>query len=269
MKSFGHIRISSTSNPRIRGFLHARERKEHGSFFIEGKNLVEAALESGASLREVCFEEGFTSRSGGQRLLERLYSKRIPLFEVTDRLMKKLSDTGTPQGVAAVVSYTEPTLEELTLGRLPLIAVLDRLQDPGNVGVLIRTADACGADAVILLPGTCDAFMPKVLRSTAGSIFHLPVIRAETEEFLSWASKKKITLVGTAAEASSTVFDAALDKPAAMVFGNESQGLSPGIREAANFLVRIPIFGKAESLNVSAAAAVCLYEAARQRTTKS
>ncbi len=157
------------------------------------------------------------------------------------------------------------SLEDLRPVAPALIVVIDGVQDPGNLGAIIRTSDAAAADAVILLPGTCDAFMQKTIRSTAGSIFNIPVIHADLQALLQWLRLNEIKLAVTSLDSARTVFEERLEGPLALVFGNEAHGVSKEIRSAADLLLKIPIYGHAESLNVASAAAVCLYEAVRQR----
>lgn len=258
--------ITSPSNPRIREVLKLKKKGRHaGRFLIEGPHLVETALRAGASISEAFVSKSLASDAQGRSMVRTL-SRTIPmLFEVADEIMKRLADTETPQGVVAVAVMALPLLEDLTTGDNPLIVVADGVQDPGNLGTIIRTSDAAGARAVILLPGTCDAFSPKVVRATAGSIFHIPVTEAEKDSLLAWLRKNKIAMACTAADGELSLFDADLSGPLALVFGNEAHGVSPQIRKSADLSVRIPIVGKAESLNVASSVAVCLYEAVRQR----
>ncbi|MDO9288788.1 MAG: RNA methyltransferase, partial [Thermodesulfovibrionales bacterium] len=151
---------------------------------------------------------------------------------------------------------------------IPLIVIVEGVQEPGNLGTIIRTADAAGADAVIILEGTCDAFSQKTIRATAGSIFNIPIVYAETDKLLEWLKAKKISLAATSLDAKKSIFNTDLKKPLAFVFGNEAHGVSAEIKKNADVILKIPIFGKAESLNVSASAAICLYEAVRQRSIK-
>jgi len=259
-------KITSVSNPRIKNVLALRKSgagRESNIFLIEGKNLVESALDAGVSIRDIYISEDFLKK--GHEFGRRLAGSGTAVFEIAEHISRKLSDTESPQGIIAVVEYRVPSLDELSFGGTPFLVAVDRVQDPGNLGSIIRTTDAVGADALFLLPGSCDAFMPKVVRATTGSIFHVPIIRIGTAEFLNWLAKKNIALAGASADAAQTVFDSPLDRPLAFVFGNEPQGLSTEIREAADLLVKVPIYGKAESLNVAAAASVCLYETRRQR----
>jgi TrmH family RNA methyltransferase len=167
-----------------------------------------------------------------------------------------------------VVTYFSLALDKLRLDDPPLLAVADGIQNPGNLGTIIRTSDAAGADGVLLLPGTCDPFMSKTVRATAWSIFNVPVVHTDRPGLLEWIKEKRIHLAVTAADAPKSVFDTDLDMPVALVFGNEARGVSKPLRKAADLVVKIPIHGRAESLNVATSAAIFLYEAVRQRRAK-
>jgi TrmH family RNA methyltransferase len=190
------------------------------------------------------------------------------VFSVSDAVMAKLSDTEAPQGIAAIVSSPRLVLDEIILASVPLLIACDRIQDPGNMGTIIRLADAVGADAVIVFPGCCDPFMPKAVRSSAGSIFHLPVVAAEMPDAAAYCRQREIALVAADVHAERDCFDADFRRSLAIVLGNEAHGISRGMKEYISEAVRIPIIGQAESLNVATSAAVLMYEAVRQRTEK-
>jgi TrmH family RNA methyltransferase len=253
-------RIESPKNPLVKEALLVRDRRGREAFWAEGPNLLAAALEArGLSRILRVFATGeFMARKAG--LVRRLSESGAEMVEVTEGVFKKLSSTEAPQGIAAVSAYTPPALEEIEFGGVTV--VLDGIRDPGNLGAIVRTADAFGADCVVLLPGTCDAFSPKALRATAGSVFHLPLIQAEREPLVSVLKRKGVQLVMTGPRGGVGLREADLAPPLAFVFGNEARGISPEVRKAADLAVKIPIMGKAESLNVAASAAVCLYEAA-------
>jgi len=254
-------RITSPDNPLIKALRRVKGGAGRKAFIIEGPHLIESALDASAVPLRVFFAEGFKGRG----LLLRLSAQPVEMYEIPESLIRRLSGTETPQGILAVVSLKQARLDELGPKERDLIAVSDGVSDPGNMGTLIRAADAAGADAVLALPGSCDPFMPKALRAAAGSVFNIPVVHADSGEFLMWAKKNGIRLVFTAGDAEMSVYEADLTGPLALVFGNESRGVSPGLRAASGTGLRVPIFGKAESLNVAVTAALCLYEARRQR----
>lgn len=260
------LKVTSPSNPKIReaGSLRSRTDPNDPRFLIEGPHLVGQALGShGVLFSSVFFTASFLARDDGRQLLGRLGSHAC--LEVTDALMRKIAGTETPQGIAAIVSLPATTLDTLDLGGSPLLVVLDAVQDPGNLGTMIRTADAAGASAVFLLPGTCDHLSPKAVRATAGSVFNIPVVKTSEGQLVRWLRQHAVALAATAADAVTDIYGTDLRQPLALVFGNEAQGIRPSLRKAASLLLRIPILGNAESLNVAASLAITLYEAVRQR----
>ena len=262
-------KITSIANPKIKELLDIKRRKgryKHSLFLIEGPHLIETALISGSQVKDVLFSASFSSKENGQKFLKRLSKHTKNIFEVSEHVIARIADTETTQGIIAVSACRSLSLEDLMPEAEALIVVIDGVQDPGNLGAIIRTSDAAAADAVILLPGTCDAFMQKTVRSTAGSIFNIPVVYADLQALLKWLRLNNIKLAVTSLDSNRTVFEERLEGPLALVFGNEAHGASKEIISAADLLLKIPIYGKAESLNVAAAAAVCIYEAVRQRT---
>jgi RNA methyltransferase, TrmH family len=264
-------KITSASNPQIRktvDMLKAGKGRIPNALLIEGPHLIETALAAGVRIESVFFTGSFGEKKDGSTILTVLSGAVGEIFEVTSRILNKIADTETPQGIIAIGTYAPLSLGKIPLRRKPLLTVIDGIQDPGNLGTIIRTSDAAGADGVILLPGTCDPFMPKTVRATAGSIFNVPVVRTDRADLLEWLAGNKIPLAVTSADAPKSVFDTDLDVPVALAFGNEAQGVSGLLRKAADLILKIPIYGRAESLNVATSAAICLYEAVRQREKK-
>jgi RNA methyltransferase, TrmH family len=267
-KAMNYSKITSSSNPKIKEVMDIKRRKsraEHASFIIEGPHLLEMAIAANTSISEVFFTEIFSRKEEGQRILRQLSNCTARIYEVAVHLLHKLSETETPQGIIAVATHGSLPLNGLRLRDNPLLVVSDGIQDPGNLGAIIRTADAAGADGVVILPGSCDVYMQKVIRATAGSLFNIPVVYAAVDELLDWLHAHKINLAVMASGAEASFFEADLDKPVALIFGNEAHGVQEDLKKAADMVLSIPIYGRAESLNVAAAAAVCLYEAVRQR----
>lgn len=262
-----HIKITSLSSPLIKEAIKEKKKRQQSNILIEGLHLLEMAIAAGAEVKRVFFTESFKSKN--EKFLRQLSGKAPDLIETTDDILSRLSDTETPQGIVAIASYKPFQFHELKLKTIPLIVVADGIQDPGNLGSIIRTSDAAGADAVIILQDTCDAFMPKVIRSTAGSIFNIPIVYSNGDDLIRWLKVKQISLFVTDITASETVYEADFKRPLAFVFGNEAHGASEGIKHKATAILNIPILGRAESLNVASSAAICLYEAVRQRTGKS
>lgn len=256
-------KITSTSSPLVKELLKEKKERKGNKLIIEGHRLFEMALASGADIGRVLFTENY--RSKNEDFLRQASKYAAELIETTEQILSKIAETETPQGIVAAVSYKRRELGELSLTPNPLIVVCDGIQDPGNVGALIRTADAANADALITLPGTCDPLIPKAVRATAGSIFNIPVVTSGPEQLVEWLRKKSIGIIVAEAHASRTIYDTDLRKPVALIFGNEASGVSDYLKGNSDMDVSIPIPGRAESLNVAASAAISLFEAVRQR----
>nr|WP_080874186.1 RNA methyltransferase [Oceanobacillus timonensis] len=240
--------ITSVKNEKIKDLkkLHQRKyRKQTNTFLIEGEHLIEEALASDWTTTEIIVSEEASIPEP---------AKNLPVTEVTKQVFKELSFTASPQGVMAVV---EIKTEEAVNGEL--VVLLDAVQDPGNAGTIIRTADAAGADSVILGSGCVDLYNDKVIRSTQGSIFHLPILHADLEEEVDQLKEANYTVWATALEQAENYKNLPVPSKTAVIFGNEGAGVKDSLLEKADERVTIPIFGKAESLNVSIAAGVLLY----------
>jgi TrmH family RNA methyltransferase len=194
----------------------------------------------------------------------------IRMYQVDEKVMAKLSDTKAPQGVLAVIRTPEQSLRQLRPGtasdnNAPVI-ILDRVQDPGNLGTIIRTADAVGALGLILLEGCVDAYSPKVVRASMGSLFHLPVVQDVTaEEALTWCYRNGYEPAATALKNAQNVYKADISKKMAFLFGNEANGVAEELQAAVETRLFIPMAGLAESMNVAMAAGIILFEGLRQR----
>lgn len=231
-------------------------RRRAARFLAEGPNLVEAALRRGV-VSEVFATEDAVERFGG--LLA-----GAPVQLVTERAAKALSDTVTPVGLVAVCAMPDARLADVLTADPRLVAVAVETSEPGNVGTLIRLADAMGADAVILAGNSVDPYNGKCLRASAGSIFALPVIEESDVRALMDALRRAgLTTRATTLDGELSLDDADLSGPTAWLFGSEAHGLSAEVAAMADERVVIPMSGGAESLNVAAAAAICLYQSAR------
>ncbi|GAT04232.1 TrmH family RNA methyltransferase [Mycolicibacterium fortuitum] len=230
-------------------------RRRAARFLAEGPNLVEAALRRGL------VSEVFATEAALDRFAALLVD--APVQVVTERAAKALSDTVTPVGLVAVCRMPEVSLGEVLAGAPRLVAVAVETSEPGNAGTLIRLADAMGADAMILAGNSVDPFNGKCLRSSAGSIFGLPVVQAPDVDALMAALRAAgLQVLATTLDGETSLPEVDLTAPTAWLFGSEAHGLSPEIAAAADARVTIPMRGSAESLNVAAAAAICLYASA-------
>lgn len=241
--------------------MHDRGRRAAaGRFLIDGIRLVEEALTAGAPVEQLLVTPGASSPRLAA-LLEAARSRGIPLVEVAPHVLEAVSGVDTPQGVVAVVRHLAVALDE-ALGRPDLLLLIaDRIQDPGNLGTMIRTADAAGASGVAVTPGTVDPTNPKAARAAMGSLFHLPVAEMEPDRLLAALSAHGARLLAADAAGTVSARDADYTRPLAIAVGNEGEGLSPTWVEKADQVVRIPLWGRAESLNVAVAAGILLYEA--------
>jgi TrmH family RNA methyltransferase len=242
-------------------------RDETGLFTIEGVRLVEEAIASGWGIEACFFTEESVSKQRIRQMIDDLALQEVKLLQITNEIFDKIAETEQPQGILSLVRKKQYTLSDALGGKkVPLIVILESIQDPGNVGTLIRTADAAGCSGVILTKGCADVFAGKTARASMGSLFHLPITAGvESSEILSALRQSGIALLATSLATRNLYYEVDMNRPVAIVFGNEGSGVRAEILEAANDLMYIPIFGKAESLNVAASAAVILFDAMRQR----
>jgi len=260
------MQITSTANPRIKVAALLKERKERersGLFLIEGAREIKRALAAGVELVEVYFKVD-PGPEEAQLAVELGRLEQLRLIEASEPVLKKLSVRENPAGVVAVARRPRLSLSGYRPPRNALILVSVGLEKPGNLGALLRSADAAGADAV-LVAGGVDLYSPQVVRNSTGVIFSLPTFAASEQTLLDWLMQQQIPLLATAPHADLTYWEVDLRGPVAIVMGAEHQGLSEAWLVRAAQKVKIPMQGQADSLNVSVAAALMLYEAKRQR----
>ena len=260
--------ITSARNPAVtaarklaRG--HGRARARSGRFLLEGPQVLEAALAAGA--RPVTVFATAEAAADQRALLNAARDAGAGIRVVAAPLLAELAQTVSPQGLVAVTGSVVGTLRDLPPSPR-LVCVLVEIRDPGNAGTVLRAADAFGADALVTTAGSVDLESPKAVRASAGSLFHLPVIGGADWPALAAALRERgLALVGADPHATETVERAPLERPCALVLGNEAHGLPEGVRADLDHLARLPQYGRAESLNLAAAAAVLLYESARRQ----
>ena len=247
--------ISSPKNEKIKELVKlqtAKGRKKAGRYLLEGEHLVEEAIKERAQIKLIVVT---SNRLEDYENL--LVQTDVQVLVVSQDVFHKLSMTETTQGILAVVEIVKQEM----LPHKGRLFVLDAVQDPGNLGTIVRTADAAGFDAVVLGTGTVDLYNDKVLRSMQGSHFHIPVFQANLQEYLPILKEKGVQVAVTALHRDSkdySVLQGATD--VAIVVGNEGQGVSNDVIEIADVVVTIPMFGKAESLNVAIASALLMYK---------
>lgn len=229
----------------------------------EGVRLVEEVLAAGIECRAVVVSPALLGTERG-RALKGALEAAGPVTETTDEELTELAATEHPQGVVAVVVPKAWTLDDIAIGTSGVVVVLDALQDPGNVGTIVRTALALGAKGVVTLPGTAEIENPKTMRSAMGATFRLPTVRADETVLLEWLAHHRVIVAATAMDGQP--FDRTrLAGPLAFVFGNEGAGLQSALGRNAKVTVAIPLETGAESLNVAVAAGIFLYGACRDR----
>ena len=236
-------------------------RTERRLFLADGPHAVEAALATTGCVVEVFATPEATDRYAG-------WAAQAPAWTLVDeRALASLSDSVTPAGVVALCRFLDRPLADLLAGGPRLVAVCAEVRDPGNAGTVLRCADAAGADLVVLAGTSVDPYNPKTVRASVGSLFHLPLaIEPDTAATLGALRDAGLTLLAAAGDGEVSLYDAPLDGPTAWIFGNEAHGLPDDVAALADHRVAIPIHGRAESLNLSTAAALCLYESARPRS---
>jgi TrmH family RNA methyltransferase len=231
---------------------------------VEGAELLAAALDAGIGVEAVYVAPGGRSGAGEREAVELAYTSGARVFELAPGVVERIADTVTPQPILAVVGYATGRLEEVEARSMVMVCV--NVRDPGNVGTMIRTADASGVEAVICSDGTVDPTNPKTVRATSGSLFHLPVVGGVgVHDAVGSLKGRGFATVGAVVQGGTDYATMDWRRPVALVFGNESSGLGPTTAGLLDECVSIPMRGRAESLNVGSSAAVLCFEALRQR----
>lgn len=262
------MEITAVNNGQVKFVAELKQKKyrlKTGLFVAEGLRTVEEAIKA-RQIESIFYTPIDDERT--RKALEEAASMGIKLYCVNEAVMKKLSDTETPQGILAVCNMTHMNLEEL-LTKGEMLLVLDRVQDPGNIGTMLRTADAAGVGGIVLLSGCADIYAPKTVRASMGSLFHIPVLQGLDEVgFIAMAKDYGYELVVTSLEGATSLYKADLNGRIAFVMGNEANGVTDNLLKSADKRVFIPMKGKAESLNVAMAAGIVMFEALRRKISK-
>lgn len=265
------MKITSRDNSLLRRARAVRDGKNDALVFVEGLRLCEEALKSGLQIEAVIVSDELARKDRAAGLIEKLNSVANTSAEVSEKLLESISFTKTPQGI--IVLAPRPSHDEQTFAakqpRTPLVVILHEVNNPVNVGAIIRTAEAAGATGVITTANTADPFSPKALRGAMGSAFRLPIWSGATfSEAVSWCTSQSISIIAADVSASTNYTAVNWRKPRALIAGRESTGFSSSEIAAADKAVKIPMLGAAESLNVAVATGIILFEAARQRAQK-
>jgi RNA methyltransferase, TrmH family len=253
--------LTSIKNPKVAAAVRLKKRafrEEDRCFLVEGAQGVGEALEHPANLLSLFVVDELDP------LAVRARQAGVEVHEVSPEVMGKLTSTVTPQGIVGISPFLDVGLDALSADGC--IAILHEVRDPGNAGTVVRSADAAGADGVVFTATSVDPYNPKTVRSSAGSIFHLPIVRGEeTRSAVQGARERDLRILAMDGHGDQDLYTVDLSAPTAFVFGNEARGLPEEILAMADERVRVPHRGKAESLNLAAAATVCLFEWARRR----
>ncbi len=264
----GVVAIESPHNPRIRAAVALRERRDRlatGLTIVDGARECHRAIEAGVAV-ETAFTCGPLLRTDEAVAAQTaLRARGIEPVEVSERVFAKLAFGDRADGIVLVLRPPSTALEDLPFGPEPLILVTEGVEKPGNLGAILRTADGAGVDAVIAVGGT-DLFNPNVIRASVGTVFSMPLAGAAADAALAWLRGRGIRIVATRVEAEPLYADSDLTGPLAIVLGSEAVGLSDAWDAPDIEAVRLPMLGVADSLNVSATAAILAYEARRQRS---
>lgn len=255
--------ITSTRNPRIiaaRKLSQRKHRQEQQRFAVEGLQLLHMALDAGYQPEDVFYSTELFTGETAPALLARCEQSGAVMVEVSPEVLHALSDRDTSQGIFAIFPLPNQTIEMLHVDTHALVIVLDRLRDPGNVGTILRTADAVGAAGVIMLTPGADPYDPKTVRASMGSLFNLPVIPVDsTQTLFGWFDEQRLSIVGADATRGARWTTLDWHGGMALVLGSEAQGLSDDLHQHINQWAALPIYGKADSLNVAVAGGVLMY----------
>ena len=259
--------ITSFSNPKVKNLLLLQEkssaRREQGLFVVEGRRELEHCIEAGYNVKTVfwCPEIAGTDEEASFSGL----SRESLVIEVPAPLYRKIAYREGTEGIIAEVEAKPLSLNDLNLPENPLIVVLESVEKPGNLGAVLRSADAAGASAVIVCDPLTDLYNPNLIRASIGAVFTVPVVAVSSEEAIAFLKGRGIAILTAQLQDSSLYYDTDMCRGVAIVMGTESTGLTNAWRQAADAHIRIPMLGCLDSLNVSVSAAILLFEAVRQR----
>ena len=261
--------ITSLTNPRVKAAVRLRDRREReatGRMIVDGARELLRALDRGIAIEEAFVCPALVRTTGASEALDRLRACGAAMTEVSAPVLAKVAFGDRSDGVVAVIDVPPDELDTIALPADPLIVVVEAVEKPGNLGAILRTADAAGASAVIAADPRTDLFNPNAIRASLGTIFSVPIAEASTPATIEWLAARSIRPVAARVDAPTLYSEADLRGPLAIVLGSEADGLSAAWDDPRVTSVRIPMLGTADSLNVSVAAAVLLYEAVRQRS---
>ena len=262
-------KITSLQNPRVKQLVKLRDRRprdEAGVFLVEGYREIRRALEKTVPLHELYYSPDWFLGENEPALLAQAEAAGAILFELSKDAFAKVAYRERPDGLLAVAPQWKRSLADLTLPAAPFLLVVEAIEKPGNLGTILRSADAAGCDAVIVCDPVTDIFNPNVVRASTGVLFSVPLVVETSERVLTWLHEKRIRTIATTPAAETLYTAADLRGPLAVIMGSEQYGLSDFWLKNADVPVRIPMAGQADSLNVAMATIITLFEAVRQRS---
>ncbi len=267
--------ITSAQNPKIKNLLLLQEkskaRREQGLFVVEGRRELEHCIEAGYNVRTVFVCNEIAGQADNDLcqadndLRHARPDRASQIIEIPEALYRKVAYRESTEGVIAEVEYKERTLSDLQLPENPLVMVLESVEKPGNLGAVLRSADAAGADAVLICDPLTDLYNPNLIRASIGAVFTVPTVACSSEDAIAFLQGCGIQILTAQLQDSSLYYDVDMRRGTALVMGTESTGLTDQWRKAASAHIRIPMLGRLDSLNVSVSAAILLFEAVRQR----
>ncbi len=261
-------KITSLQNPRVKQLVKLRDRRdrdEAGLFLVEGYREVRRALEKNIRLLELYFCPDWFLGENEPALIEQARQAGAQLFELSKEAFAKCAYRDRPDGLLAVAPQWKHGLADLKLSAVPFLLVVESIEKPGNLGTILRSADAAGVDGVIVCDAVTDVFNPNVVRSSTGVLFSVPIVVADSASVHAWLKQQGVRIVATTPDTPSLYTQVELRGPLAIVMGSEQYGLSDFWLKQSDLLVRIPMAGQADSLNVAMATIITLFEAVRQR----
>ncbi len=263
-----HLQITSVQNQRVKRMValqqKSSERRKDGLFVVEGRRELRHCIETGYEVESVYLCPEVLREYESDEPLPTIPQGTI-VYEVTSEVYEKMAYRGGTEGIMAAVRCRTQTLDGLHLPDRPLVVVLESVEKPGNVGAILRSADAAGVDAVIVCDPRSDLYNPNLIRSSVGAFFSVPCVACRSDECIDFLKRHSIQILTAQLQDSALYYDTNMRIGTAIVMGTESTGLTTQWREAADAHIRIPMLGRVDSLNVSVSAAVLMYEAVRQR----
>ncbi len=261
--------ITSVHNKHLKSISKLRQRKyrdRHQSMMIEGYRAIAAAIENDYPLDELLYCSALFRSDREDLLVRRMRNSGLPITETSKEAFWKIADSGRPQGLMAIAPISRRYLGDHSGFSKGLYLILESIEKPGNLGSIVRSADAAGINGVIICNPRTDIYHPKCISASKGSVFSVPLMEESTEQTLSWCRKNSLHIFAASPHARTVHTRANMKKGIALAIGNEQTGLSKGWMSKASVHIKIPMLGQADSLNVAAAATVLLYEAIRQRS---